>query len=266
MGTRFELVMHGDDESRLRAAGEAALAEVCSLSECLSAFSAGSMLSYLNQHADQGPVRVDAELFELLELCATGWRETEGAFDVSVGPLMEAWGFRGKAGDVEAARRRIGMELVELDAEARTVRFAREGMRLDFGGIAKGFALDLTAKVLRDAGVVCALMHGGTSSVIAIGAPPGEDGWRVAVGKRVFLLRDRALSVSAAHGRVIERDGVALGHVLDPRIGAPAMGAKLACAVCQSAAVAEVWSTALLVLKRRGRTMPTSVESYIELI
>jgi thiamine biosynthesis lipoprotein len=266
MGTRFEVVLAGGDEARLRAAGEAVLAEVCRLSETLSAFGRGSMVSYINLHAAEGPVNVDRELFGLLATCQEGWRASEGAFDITVGPLMEAWGFRGQAhGDVEAARERVGMDKVVLDAARGTALFARPGMRLDLGGVAKGFALDIAAGVLRDAGVECALMHGGTSSVMAIGGPPGEDGWKVRVGSRDVVLRDRALSVSAPRGRMIESDAGPLGHVLDPRTGAPAMGAELACAVCGSGVWAEIWSTALLVLRRRPDGMPRDVEATVDL-
>jgi thiamine biosynthesis lipoprotein len=266
MGTRFEVVLAGGDEARLRSAGEAALGEVCRLSESLSAFGRGSMVSYINTHAAEGPVGVDRELFGLLMLCQEGWRRSEGAFDITVGPLMEAWGFRGQArGDVDEARERVGMDKVELDAMRGTVRFARNGMRLDLGGVAKGFALDIAGGVLREAGVECALMHGGTSSVVAIGSPPGEDGWRIRVGNHDVALRDRALSVSAPRGRMIETEAGPLGHVLDPRTGAPAMGAQLACAVCESGAWAEVWSTALLVLRHRPLSMPSSAEAIVDL-
>lgn len=263
MGTRFECVLAGGDLALLRAAGEAALAEVCGLSDRLSAFSAGSVLSYINANAAKRAVAVDREVFELLSLCREGWLASEGAFDVTVGPLMEAWGFCGRAGsagDVARARQVVGMDKVRLDAMRGTVRFACEGVRLDLGGVAKGWALDVAARVLREAGVVCALMHGGTSSVVAIGSPENGDGWRVRVGDGAVTLRDRSLSVSAPRGRMIQADGRQVGHVLDPRAGSPVGGVEFGAAVCAEGVWAEVWSTALLVLGRPPAGMPGDVE------
>ncbi|MCH2105347.1 MAG: FAD:protein FMN transferase, partial [Planctomycetes bacterium] len=116
---------------------------------------------------------------------------------------------------------------------------------LDFGAVAKGWALDLAREGLLEAGVERALLHGGTSSVLAIGAPPGEEGWRVALGKESgasCLLRDCALGVSAPDG---EAGGE--GHVLVPGTSAAASGVELAAVVCESAAWADAWSTALVV-------------------
>jgi thiamine biosynthesis lipoprotein len=187
--------------------------------------------------------------------------KSDGAFDVTVGPLMKEWGFHGGSTPGppgEAVQRelgeRVGFQHVALDERQRTIRFLRPGMRLDFGAVAKGFALDRAAAVLEEAGVRAALLHGGTSTVLALGAPPGEDAWNVAIKApgagaailRVVALERCALSVSAPHGRAFEKDGAAFGHVMDPRIGAPAASAALCAVVCASAARADAWSTALL--------------------
>jgi thiamine biosynthesis lipoprotein len=266
MGTRFELVLIGDDEVQLRSAAEEALASVRTLSEQLNAFSPSSTLSYINANAATRPIPLDRELFELLDTCRAGWLSTEGAFDITVGPLMEAWGFRGRPSSPEAigdTRARVGMDNVELDRARGTIRFAVPGMRLDLGGIAKGYALDAAARVLRNAGVTQALMHGGTSSVIAIGSPPGQEAWHVRAGDDTLLLRDAALSVSAPRGRTLQTDQGLIGHVLDPRTGSPTSGASLAWALCESATWAEIWSTALLVLRHRPPMMPGNVRSAV---
>lgn len=280
MGTRFEIVLGGaadDDEPLLRACGETAIEEIERWHRLLSAFAPDSVVSRINRRAADRPVKVDHETFELLLRCRELWRATAGAFDITLGALMRAWGFRDDepARGTVHARARVelvihhGFSHVELDEPNRAVRFAREGIALDLGGIAKGWALDRAAALLRGHGVTCALLHGGTSSVVAIGAPPGEDGWRVALrdpapSGPVVLLRDRALSVSAPHGRMIERDGVALGHVIDPRTGAPAAtGVALAAVACASATDAEAWSTALLVLGERPANLDPSIETIV---
>jgi FAD:protein FMN transferase len=187
MATRFELVLHGDDPVRLRAAGEEALAEIERLERLLSFYRSDSEITAVNRRAFGEPVRVSGEVFRLLRACAEVFGASEGAFDVTIGPLMRAWKLAGGQGAVPdadtlaGARAVTGFAHVELDQGAQTVRFARDGVAIDLGAAGKGFAVDAAIGVLQELGVTCALLHGGTSSVHALGAPPGEDGWRVAL-------------------------------------------------------------------------------------
>jgi thiamine biosynthesis lipoprotein len=163
--------------------------------------------------------------------------------------------------DVEAARGVVGFELVELDEEASTIRFLREGVGLDLGAIGKGYAIDRSLELLEDAGVSQALIHGGTSTVYGLGTPPDEEGWRVALrdprrGEQDLLgevlLRDRGLSVSGPHNRAFRAGDRLYGHVLDPRTGEPTEGALLAAVGHRSATLTDALSTALLVLGPEG--------------
>jgi thiamine biosynthesis lipoprotein len=211
MATRFELVLDGGDEARLRAAGEDALAEIVRLDGQLSFYRPSSDVSWINGRAALEPVLVEPRLFGLLERCVALSAATDGAFDITIGPLMKAWRFAGGAGacpDAAAlarARALVGFRGIELDAARRTVRFARPGMLIDLGSAGKGYAVDRAISRLRDNGVPCALLHGGTSSVHAIGAPRRSVGWRVGwnpdgAPARTFALQDSALAVSAVHG------------------------------------------------------------------
>jgi FAD:protein FMN transferase len=261
MATRFELLLGGDDPARLRAAGEEALAEIERLAAQLSFYRADSEISWLNAHAARQAVKVEPRLFRLLRRAAELTRLTDGAFDVAVGPLMRAWRFVGGRGGVpsreelEAARAVSGIEQVELDEGSFTVRFKRPGVELDLGGYGKGYAVDRAADILREAGVASALLHGGTSSVYAVGAPEGGGAWRVALqeplqegGRPVVVgLSDSALSVSAGYGKEFAAGGRRYGHVIDPRTGEPVNGALAAAAVGPSAAECEALSKALLI-------------------
>ncbi len=274
MGTRFEVVLSGDDPNRLRTVGEAALEEVADWDGRLSLFQSSSFLSFINANAGSRPVELDDDLFELIAECLEVHAASGGAFDVTVAPLMRAWGFHGDIDDStnfaepELATIPVGSDGIELDHERRTVRFLREGMALDFGGIGKGHALDCAKNVLFESGIECALMHGGTSTVIAIGAPEGGDGWRIALqgrGRRpVAILRDAALSVSAPHGRTIEIEGETLGHVIDPTTGRPVTDISLAAVIAPTARLADAWSTALLVCGKRPPGMPVEYTTLIE--
>lgn len=256
MGTTFEVVVvgTGDDAARLRAAAEEALALVDRLEEQLSVFLSTSEVSRLNARAAREAVEVEPGLYALLQRALRLHRDTGGAFDVALDPLMEAWGFRGAPPrDPRRARRLSGTDLLDL-CDGR-VRFRREGVRIDLGGIGKGYALDRAAACLRARGIPCAFLHGGTSTVYALGAPPGEPGWQVGlVDPRdeehrlgTLWLRDRALSVSGSQGRVVQKDGRAIGHVIDPRTGRP-VERPAAWAVSPSATETDALSTAFLVL------------------
>jgi len=279
MGTRFELVLAGDgDHARgtpspvLRSAGEAALAEIEEADRRLSLFRRDSDLSFWNRTAGRRPVRVDAETLRLLRVGLDAWEGSEGAFDPDVARSMRAWGFHegyggseGRSGPCEGDRRRPPFV---LDEATRTIRYASPDVQLDLGGIAKGHALDRAGRVLRDHGVRCALLHGGTSSALGIGSPPGAPGWRVALrGKSgstlTVTLRDAALAVSGPHGRSVVRGGRVYGHVLDPRTSRPVRGTWLAVAVAPSACETDAWSTALVVLGRRPATAPGSLATAI---
>ncbi|MEZ6193485.1 MAG: FAD:protein FMN transferase [Phycisphaerales bacterium] len=273
MGTRFELVLEGGDPHRLRAAGEAALREIEECHHRFNLFDPGSWLNSINRRAAAEPVTLDDLTFDLLETCRQVHHDSGGAFDITVAPLMRTWGFHGKPDReaIEQAKVRVGMRHVLLDRDTRAVRFAIPGVTLDLGGIAKGFAIDQAIDLLREYGVSCALLHGGTSTVAAIGAPPGEPGWRVklhapevaAKDATVVCLNNQTLSVSAPHGRVVNHDGETLGHVLDPRTCHPADCGAYAAAVGGSACLTDAWATALLVLGETPAAMPDSIQAVL---
>lgn len=261
MACRFELVLHGDDSAWLRAAGEEALNEISRIEKRLTIFDPSSEVSRLNAHAAHKPVRVSTALFRLLTRARRLHELSDGAFDLTVAPLMRAWGFFRNTGHLPdehalaEARSRTGMDLVELDPESFTVRFKRDGVMLDFGAIGKGYAVDEAVRVLRDAGVAHAFLHGGTSTMYACGTPVEEGTWKVAIPRpdtnedplAIVELNDESLSMSAVWGKAFVADGRTYGHVLDPRLGRPVDGAMLAAVVAPGATEGDALSTALLV-------------------
>ena len=228
MATRFEIVLAGDDPVKLRAAGELALSEIESCDAAWNRFRTDSEVSRVVRLAPRGAVPVSLEFLELIMACESGWSATSGAFDVTAGSGLGT-----------------SMADVLINVDVRTVAFRRPNVRLDFGAIAKGFALDRAARVLRESGVDCALMHGGTSSVVAIGHPLGQPGFRVLVpGGASVNLCDEALSVSRADSQM---HILGESHVVDPRSQQPLVTSRGVAIIAPSGATAEIWSTALLV-------------------
>jgi FAD:protein FMN transferase len=265
MATRFELLLWGSSEGALRAAGEEALAEIAWADAQLSRYRPGSAIFWLNACAGGRPVLLEARVLALLEQSRKLSAATLGTFDPTVGPLLRAWGFVGGNGcladpvRLAEARRLVGMDRLEVDLAAGTARLAERGMELDLGAIGKGFALDRAIAVLEEHRVERALLHGGTSSVHVLGSSPDGGPWRMGwrvPGRspevEVVELQAPAFSVSAPHGRSFLHEGRVLGHVLDPRLGAPVADARSAAAFGPSSTVCDALSTALLVLGEAG--------------
>ena len=267
MATRFEIVLHGDDALRLRSAGEEALDEVERVEGRLSLYRPTSEIAAVNAEAANRPVRVSQEVFNLLTRAADLTRITDGAFDITVGPLMRSWGLMGETGripeaeELAAVRPCVGMHLVELDPGSVTVRFRQPGVMLDLGAIGKGYAIDCAVETLREVGETSAFIHGGTSTSFGMGNPPDADSWRVALDwpggatgepLPVIGLRNEALSVSAPSGKSFRAGERIIGHVIDPRAGQPVTGAILSALSLPGATETDALSTALLVAGSEG--------------
>jgi FAD:protein FMN transferase len=261
MATQFEiLIPFGRPDGQ--PAAEDALDLIDRLEDQLTVFRETSEVSRLNRLAANTPVPVEAGLFELLALSAHLTAATEGAFDVTAGPLIKTWGFFRRQGRIPteaeraAALEHVGMRHVALDPARQTVRFTRPGIEINLGSIGKGYALDRAGELLRkEWKVSSALLHGGTSSVLAVGSSPGDpQGWTVALKhpwepRRLALvkLREQALATSAATWQHFEYNGRKYGHLLDPRGGEPAEGVASATAFAPTAAEADALATAFFV-------------------
>lgn len=259
MATTFEVAIPYGTPHAVDAA-EAALDLIDELEDQLTVYRDTSEVSRLNA---AGAAVVEPGLFDLLQTCAALTSETAGAFDPACGAVIKCWGFYQREGRIPseagltAAMHRCGFRHVILDSATRGVKFNRPGLELNLGAIGKGYALDRAADLLRSEwGIRSALLHGGGSSVLAVGVPPTDiRGWRVAVRHPAddtrtlgsVYLTDQALGTSAATYQFFEYNGKRYGHVLDPRTGRPADGALSASCVAGSAAAADALSTAFFV-------------------
>jgi FAD:protein FMN transferase len=262
MWTKFEIIAYGPDRARLAEAAEAAFDEIDRLDRQMSNYSDASELTYINRHAWREDVIVEKDLFDLLKLSIDYSRSTDGTFDITVGPLMKTWGFFDSQGrvpgpaELKAVMARVGFKHVLLNARTRTIRFDCEGVELDLGGIAKGYAVDRAGEILRASGVECAFITSGSSSICAIGAPPGQTSWRVEVSDPLdrahrlaaIELKDQSISTSGCHEKTFESGGKTYCHIMDPRIGRPIEGLLSATIITQSGVEAEALSKALMVM------------------
>lgn len=265
MGTLFAVEAYGKEAGKVRAAISDALDEAARLDAMLSNYKPHSEWSEVNRFAADRPVRVSAELFHLLEACQKYSRESEGTFDISVGPLMKVWGFYKGSGhladraQVLGALQYVGYRNIVLDPKDLTVHFLKKGVELDPGGIGKGYAVDRMAEVLRRDGICRALISAGGSSIYALGAPPNENGWRIELpgpknatkAAQNVTIRDESLSTSGSYEKFFYADGRLWSHIMDPRTGYPSRAMVSVSVIAPRTIDSEAWAKPYYILGRQ---------------
>jgi thiamine biosynthesis lipoprotein len=244
---------------------ERALDLIDRLEQQMTVYRDDSEVSQLNVTAHLGPVAVEPGLFGLLEQAVAIGQATGGAYDVTAGALSLAWGFvrgpRRVPDDQELADARActGHHHLRLDRALRTVTFDRPGIVINLGSIGKGYAIDRAVDVLRSHWwPTPGLVHGGRSSVYALGSPPGRFGGRWEIALRnpfdpevplgIVHLRNRGMGTSGTSFQQFEAGGRVYGHILDPRTGVPAEGPASVTVLAPTAALADALSTAFYLL------------------
>jgi len=269
MGTILDIAVWHPDPDAAKKIVRGAVQEVHRLEGILSHYDPESSLSLFNRDASKGKIKIDRELFRLLFL-ATGLSfRTSGYFDVTVGPLVSLW--------EQASEKRmmpdqrllfqtlslVGFQKVKL-YEPGEAELMRAGMKIDPGGIAKGFAVDRVVEILRAAGVTGALINFGGSSIYALGSPPGEKGWALGIkgpDDRIvgaIHLRDQAVSTSGSMGRYWEIAGNRYGHLINPKSGLPVTELRSATAIATTATEAEALTKPLVLLGKEGMALTNS--------
>lgn len=234
MGVPFRIVLYATNQSAAKVAADAAFERVKQLNDIMSDYDADSELSKLSQSSGQGlKVPVSAELWFVLKRAEELSERSKGAFDVTVGPFVNLWRRARRQHQLpdparlEQARKAVGYEHMRLNARGRTVEMLVPNMRLDLGGIAKGYAVDEALRTLRGAGIHQALVEGG-GDVAVSDPPPGKKGWRFDLSSldvtnappdQYLLLNNAAISTSGDLYQRLEIDGKRYSHIVDPRTG-----------------------------------------------
>ncbi len=234
MGTAFSLILYSADDATASRASRAAFDRIKQLDQILTDYDPDSELMRLCAKAGGPPVAVSPDLFEVLARSKALYERSEGAFDVSIAPVVRLWR-RARRDKVKPdpdllakALALVGSDAIHLDREKRTVELKRLGMKLDVGGIAKGYASEEAIKVLKREGIASALVAG-SGDIVVSGPPPGRPGWTIAVAPLkpeaeggsapTILLKDAAVSTSGDAEQFVEIDGVRYSHVVDPKTG-----------------------------------------------
>jgi thiamine biosynthesis lipoprotein len=266
MACTYAIEVYGPDAAALPRIVDEAFDEVDRIDRLMSHYKSDSAVSRVNRDAARSPVQVERELFDFIVESVRYNRDSDGAFDITVGPLMKAWGFFRGEGHVPAenelaeARRHVGGAHLILNPIAGTIGFDAPGVELDLGGIGKGYAVDRVVGLLRQRQIAAALVSAGGSTIYGLGAPPGRDGWTVMVqdpvdaGKIALTvqLKDRALSVAGSSEKWFEADGVRYSHIMDPRTGLRVQGVLSVAVLASSGTAGDALDDAFFVLGPEG--------------
>ena len=269
MGTEFRIVLYAPDQDLADAAADAAFDRIAELEGKLSDYDPDSELVRLGRCSDgvlpTDPIPVSDDLFAVLALAAEVCDASSGAFDVTVGPYVRLWRRAGRQGELPSRARlqeasvSVGTRGLELDPSRRTVRLLAPSMRLDLGGIAKGYAADRAFEIVEERGIGCVLVAG--AGDIRLGhAPPGREGWEIGLvelsasdsspaAPACLVLADAAISTSGDLERYVELDGKRYSHVIDPRTGWALEERRLVTVIAESGAQADALATAVCVLE-----------------
>lgn len=261
MGTLFRIIVYTKDEETARQATKAAFARIAELNAIMSDYHSTSELMRVCAKAGGPAVRVSDDLYFVLARAQKVAQESEGAFDITVGPFVRLWRLARKTRtlpapeQLRAARELVGWKLLELDEKSRSVRLAKKGMLLDLGGIGKGYTADEVLKVLKKHGVTRALVAAGGDITVA-DPPPGQPGWTIAIapvdakkeGPRYFTLSHGAVSTSGDAEQYVEIAGTRYSHLVDPRTGIGLVGRMAATVVAPDGITADSLTKVVAIL------------------
>jgi len=289
MDTIIHITVYTSEEKQGQQALEEAFGEFKRIHKLTDRFAAlnssnpeESDIFRINENAGEKPVQVSEDTFKMLERSLHFFNLTGGAFDPSIGPVVDLWGFGKKdyrvPGEDELANKisLVGMDQLIVDQENKTVFLPKKGGVLDLGGVAKGYATDLAVKKLREMGIKHAMINAG-GNVYALGKKPDGTLWRVGIQDpreenqivAVVNVADTALVSSGDYERYFVKENVRYHHIINPATGKPAEGLMETTVLAKSAADADILSTALFVLgeekgKKMMKQLPEVMVVYVD--
>ncbi|MBI1747383.1 MAG: FAD:protein FMN transferase [Acidobacteria bacterium] len=262
MGTQFRMILYANSAAGAQAAAETAFTRIAQLDLMMSDYLEDSELTAVGRQASGPPIPVCEELFRVLKKSQVMSKRSQGAFDITVGPVVQLWRRARRTAELpDPARLSEAMALtghrkMHLYEQTRSVRLAQSGMRLDLGGIAKGYAADEAIVLLKKRGITRALVAAGGDIVVAE-APPGTEGWVIGVASLNsqdepsachLLLRHSAVSTSGDAEQHVTIGGIRFSHIINPKTGMALTGRRRVTVVARDGITADALATALCVM------------------
>ncbi len=279
MGTQVDMLAQHESIQSCKRAFYEAFREIDRIENLLSAQRETSELARINQYAGRSPVKVSWETLAIIKRAVAYGKKFNGHFDISIGPISYLWGFGWEKKIVVPERSRIatllplvGYGKISINERDTTIAFARDGMKLDLGGIAKGYAIDCAARILRQQGIKNFLLNA-DGDIYAAGHKSDNQKWHVGIqhprGKQAliasFELSDFAVATSGDYERFIEVDSKRYHHIFDPRTGYPAPLTQSMSVLAPTAEEADAWATYLFIIGFEGYQKISSPQTVLAL-
>ncbi len=279
LGTTVQITIKGKEEAKAREAIGLAFKEIERIENLMSKYREGSEISILNREGAKRPVKVSEDTLRVIRESIRIGELTDGAFDITISPLMELWGFSEKEGHLpeeEALREALTLVnygSISLNEEEGTIRFEKEGMEIDLGGAAKGYGVDRAVEVLRENGISQAIVNAG-GDLYLLGKPSG-DFWKVGLkhprkqGEMLGIVKvqDEAVATSGDYENYFILQGKRVCHIIDPASGRPAQGTLSVTVIARESMRADALATALFVLgSEKGLKLASRLEGIEAII
>ncbi|MBF0327540.1 MAG: FAD:protein FMN transferase [Nitrospirae bacterium] len=260
--TVVAITVVSDSSDKAKSAIDKAYHELDRLAKLLNFYSEHSEVSEINKNAGNKPVKVSVETFEIIEKALYASENTEGAFDITVGPVVKLWDFKNKvipdADQIKEKSKIIGYKNILIDKKDSTVFLEKKGMQIDLGGIIKGYAADKAVEVLKSNGIKAGIVAA-AGDIRTFGKRHDEGSWNVGIKNprqkgsvdeivAVVKLSGQAISTSGDYERFFEKNGIRYHHILDPKTGNPAYGCQSVTIVAKEAAITDAFATGIFVL------------------
>ncbi len=261
MGSRFEITVVANNQTEADAYIDLAVAEISRIEKLISSWDADSETSKINANAGIKPVQVSPELFSLIERAIRISQLTDGAFDISYASMDRIWKFDGSMTEmpseetIKASVARVGFQNIELDKSATSVFLKKEGMKIGFGAIGKGYAADKAKTLLMNKGVAAGIINA-SGDMNTWGKQPNGDYWKVAITNpmnknkafALLPLKEGAVVTSGDYEKYVSFNGKRYAHIIDPRTGYPATGIISATVFAPQAELADALATSIFVM------------------
>ncbi len=262
MGSPFNIVLYADTKQMADSAAQESFKLVDSINLVCSDYDSTSELYKLRYAAVGIPIKVSPILFELIYIANKAYKDADGSFDITVGPLSRLWRSARRSQQfpthaaINEARKRIGSNKVQIDSGAQTITFLHPNMQLDMGAIAKGYAADKVLALLQSHGITTALVDAG-GDMVAFGMPPQKKGWTIGINvpgqqekllERKLVLSNKAVATSGDAFQFMLHEGKKYGHIIDPRTGYGVTFQRNVTVVAPTATTADWLATACSIL------------------
>jgi len=259
MGVEVRIVLYARSSEVAEKAAKEAFASFRALNEIMTDYDSESELMLLSE--SRGSTKVSDDLFTVLKAAKHYCTISEGAFDVTIGPLVGLWRRSRRMQElprqqlVEEAKERVGNHLWELDEKSQSVRLLKANMKFDLGAIAKGYAVDKAFEIIEKHGIMAQLVDAGGDFRVGV-PPPGMEGWRIAKNNKTVLLKNAAMATSGGRFQFVEIDGVRYAHIVDPKTGFGITGLQTVHVTAPTAMEADALATAVIILgEKKGKAL-----------